>query len=198
MFKRQQRIEIPAPVLTWKFGDKTGNVRAQNRYNTNEGYSLFNTEHGGYLTYVKTTFGINLGYINNNRDKKVHLRLPDRQEREVRTGELVAFGIGGDPSFLRYKERPVGINLEYAKEPAYEWRIFTASGEVGKTIAVGEMVALVNINVKPDPDFLIYFERPAGANIGWTTSPGWYQKLKSRFPIIDKAVKTASDLIKKL
>jgi hypothetical protein len=196
MFTRKQSLVIPGPVLQWKFGEKSRNVQAQNTYRGNDGYSLFCTGNNKFLTYARTNLGINLGYIGDNSDKKIHLVLPDRQEREILTGELVGFGIGGGDAFLRYQERTVGINLEWAKNPAFEWRIFTASGEIGKPIAVGEKVAIVNVNVRPDIDFLIYFERPAGASIGWTTSPGWYQKFKKGYPYLDRLVKAATTFIK--
>ena len=37
-------------------------------------------------------------------------------------------------------------------------------------------IAILNEKVEPDPDFLIHFGRP-GADIGWTTSPQWWETM---------------------
>lgn len=191
---RQTKLEIPAEVLLWQFNGKRGNLRTQNIYRGGDGYNLFCTANRRFLSYVKTGFGINLDFTTNN-ERKVFLQLKDRAERDIRTGDLVALGVGGSPSFLYYDERVFGINLKYSKSPVYEWRIIGASGELGKPIAMGETVALVNTKVKPDPDFLIYFKRPAGSDIGWTTSPGWADRFRKAFDIAKKTLKVLKLLI---
>ncbi len=185
----KENLQIPEQVIRWQFDGKQGNLASQNRYRGGDGYSLFCKDNRQFLTYASARFGINLGYIGNRNERKVFLQLSDRAEREIRTGDLVAIGIGGDPSFLRYANRTIGINLEYSSRPSFEWRIFGASGEMGKPIGMGEAVAIVNVNVKPDPDFLIYFKRPAGADVGWTTSPGWLGRFRMAFEMAQKAAK---------
>jgi hypothetical protein len=59
-------------------------------------------------------------------------------------------------------------------EAEYEWRIFGADSTMGRPIPENTPVALVNDNVKPDPDFLVHFDRTVGTDIGWTTSPGFW------------------------
>jgi hypothetical protein len=133
---------------------------------------------GMNLTWGNQTFGINLVYKSQG-DNKTHFRLPDGQEREILSGESVALGIGGSPAFLYYAERDTGINLKWAEQPEgkFEWRIFGADSELGKPIPENTPVALVNDKVQPNPDFLIYFDRVVGCDVGWTTSPGFWDQV---------------------
>jgi hypothetical protein len=169
--------DVPQSVRVWKIGVDQANVQSWNNYTNNQGYNLFCTTNGKYLTGEKQTFGINLGFKNSG-DNKTHFRLPDNQEREIRSGELVALGIGGSPAFLHYSERDVGINLVWREGPEFEWRIFGADTELGKPIPENTAIALLNDKVKPSPDFLIKFDRTAGVDIGWTTSPGFWDHVR--------------------
>jgi hypothetical protein len=173
-----QSAPIPPEVVTWKISGKSGNVQAQNTYKNNTGYNLFCQSNGRFLTYAKQSVGINLDFTSDPEIKKIHFILPDHKEREVLTGEPVAFGIGGGEAFLRYAERTAGINLEWSTNPAYEWVIYGASGEKGRPIATEASISIGNVNVRPEPDFFIYFNRP-GADVGWTSSPDWYNKLSA-------------------
>ncbi|HEY9629800.1 MAG TPA: hypothetical protein V6C84_21045 [Coleofasciculaceae cyanobacterium] len=178
-------LTIPEQVLVWKISGKPGNVKTQNRYSAHSGYNLLCQTNQKYLTYVKASAGVNLGYITNAGDKKVHFRLPDNSEGEILTGQPFALGIGGNPSFLKYARRTVGINLEYSAQPVFEWRIYDSSGELGKQISTESPIAIVNEQVEPALDFLVYLDRPAGADVGWTTSPKWWDQIP------DLAVKAA-------
>jgi hypothetical protein len=170
--------EIPAAVLTWQFGGKPGNLRAQNTYTAHSGYNLFCTSKGSFLTYGEQPVGINLAYTGNPQERKVHIRLPDGGEREVLTGEPVSFGLGGGKEFLYYAERTAGINLNWSASQRPEWRIWGPTGEPGKPIPTGTPVALLNVNVKPTADFLVHLDRhPGVADIGWTSSPNWWGSL---------------------
>lgn len=170
---------VPESVLQWKLGGKTGNLRSQKTYTENSGYSLLCSRNARYLSYVRQTFGINLGYVSDAKVKKVHFRLPDDVEREIKSGEVVAFGIGGGQEFLKYQHRDVGINLAWSQAPVFEWRIFGARVAKGDPIPVGSAIAIVNDQVQPAPDFLIYLDRVTGADVGWTTSPSFLDGLKS-------------------
>jgi hypothetical protein len=168
-------IDVPDSVKVWKIGRDSAPVRSWNHYTNNQGYNLFCSTNGKYLTWGKTAFGINLIYTSDSLIGKTHLRLPDGTERDILSGELVALGIGGGKAFLYYTHRDMGINLDWSGEPRYEWRIFGAGNQLGTPILENSPVAIVNEKVKPSPDFLIYFERPPGmADIGWTTSPGFW------------------------
>jgi hypothetical protein len=185
---------IPNEVLEWKFGGKPGNVCSQNTYDTNTGYSLQCISNNEYLSWGKQNLGINLVFMTEEKDKKIHFVLPDNQEREILTGEAVALGIGGGDAFLRYAERSVGINLEWTSNPSYEWRLFDASGATGKRIATGALTAIGNANVQPTADFMIYLERP-GADVGWTSSPGWADRIIAVGGVVKSAIEIAQIII---
>ena len=183
-------IEIPNEVLVWRFGGKPGNVRSQNTYTGNSGYNLFCQTNGAYLTYIDQPIGMNLGYEKTGKERKVWFRLPDNQERDLVTGEPVSFGIGGGNAFMKYVHRNVGINLDFVSELRHEWRIYLPGGEPGQPIPTGAMVAIVNDRVEPTKDFLIHLNRaPGQADVGWTTSPDWWNN-------VEPAVKIAIDAAK--
>ncbi|MVN74763.1 hypothetical protein GO988_00320 [Hymenobacter sp. HMF4947] len=173
-------VSIPKEVVVWKFGGKTGNLTAQHRYSTDNagnGLNMFCKTNNGYLTYHKTDIGINLGYITSPKEHKIHFALPDGKDREILTGEKVALGIGGGDAFLRYAHRTSGINLEWASSPSFEWQIYGPTSEKGKKIPLDSFVAVLNERVEPAADFLVYLDRPIGADVGWTTSPNWKDKI---------------------
>jgi hypothetical protein len=89
---------------------------------------------------------------------------------------------------------PFGINLEWTNNPVYEWRIFRADGEKGKPIPTDSPVAIANDKVEPEADFLIYFDRPVGADVGWTTSPTFWDTVLDEAG--KKAVAAAKEKIK--
>jgi hypothetical protein len=171
-------VDVPETVRVWKIGADQANIRSNNNYKNNQGYNLFCITQGKYLTWVKVPVGVNLDFKDQG-DNKTHFRLPDKQEREILSGESVALGIGGGEAFLYYKERDVGINLTWSERPIYEWRIFGADSELAKPIPQDTPVALLNDKVQPDPDFLINFDRKVGSDIGWTTSPEFWDQVAS-------------------
>jgi hypothetical protein len=171
-------IEIPESVKVWKIGDGAANIKSWNNYTNNQGYNLFCRSNGKYLTWQKVPLGINLGFTDDVALRKTHFRLPDGSERDILSGESVAFGIGGGEAFLQYAHRDVGINLKWNKNPVCEWRIFGSNNQTGAPIAENSFVALVNDRVKPSPDFFIYFNRPSGmADVGWTSSPEFWNSI---------------------
>jgi hypothetical protein len=172
--------QLPPEVVIWQLGGKPTAVKSQNSYATNSGFTLYCSANKEYLTYGKEPLGINLVFAKNGTDKKVHFRLPDGQERQILTGEPVAFGVGGGDAFLRYAVRTTGINLEWSNQPVFEWVFCGQDGQKGIPIDGGHMYAMLNLRVEPDPDFLIYLDRvPGQADVGWTTSPNWPGKVLS-------------------
>lgn len=176
-------ITIPEKVVQWKFSGKPGNLRSQNSYSTaggGNGYSMFCSANNRYLTYEHMNFGINIDYKTDPGEHKGHFVLPDGKEREILSGEKVAFGIGGGDAFLRYAHRTVGINLEWSGKPVFEWMILGDTVEKGKPIPTNSWCSIVNVNVERDGgqrgDFLVYLDRPDGGDIGWVTSPDWKAK----------------------
>ncbi|MCP9495644.1 MAG: hypothetical protein MSG64_14455 [Pyrinomonadaceae bacterium MAG19_C2-C3] len=171
-------IEIPESVRQWKIGSGSANIRSWNNYQNNQGYNLFCQNNAKYLTWKEVPLGINLAFTGDASLKKTHFRLPDGGERDILSGESIAFGIGGGKAFLRYAHRDVGINLEWSANPVFEWRIFGSNNQTGTPIAENSSVAIVNDKVKPSPDFFIFLERPPGmADVGWTTSPGFMNSI---------------------
>lgn len=149
-----------------------GTLKTQPVYTTNSGVSLQNVPKKSFLTWGKQPIGINLVYQSKETDHKVHFVTPDKAVRDVLTGEPVAFGIGGGESFLYYKNRTLGINLGWSQEPDFEWRIYGASGKKGEKIEAGKTYAIMNTQVKPNADFMVFFDRPPGmCDVGWTSSP---------------------------
>ena len=172
--------DIPTDVVIWSFGGKKGNVKSQNSYSTagsGNGYNLHCRANGQFLTYHKTNVGINLGYTSNAKERKIHLRLPDGKERALLAGEKVALGIGGGDAFLKYAHRTAGINLTWAASPSFEWRVYAPTVDKGQPIPTGSVVAIINEKVEPDADFMVYLDRPVGADVGWTTSTDWKGKI---------------------
>ncbi len=174
---------ILSKVLVWQFGGQSGNLRSQNQYsptNGGNGYNLLCTTNNQFLTYIdgsQPPGSIDLDFTTNANLHKAHFRLLDGAEREIVTGEKVAFGMGGLPNaYLYYAERPISINLKFGSTVRDEWYIYDETGEKGRPIAMNARVALLNVNVEPDPDFLVYLDRP-GADIGWTSSPDWKKKV---------------------
>lgn len=166
-------MNTPIEVLQWVLSGKPGTVQAQPIYQTNTGYNQLCTANNSFLTYGSRKLGINLVWTQDEKVRKTHFRKSDGSDGEILTGETIAFGIGGDPSFLFYRERRVGINLDWSNAPKFEWQIFTESGNKGERILAGQRVAIFNLKVGPSPDFLVHFERAVGINLGWTTSPDW-------------------------
>jgi len=163
-------------VLVWMFGGKPGNLRAQNQYSTDNngnGYSMRNRQVNKNLTYWKQDLGLNAGYQEikdrpeAELDHKIHFRLPDGAEREILTGERVAFAIGGGDAFLVYCDRTYGINLCWRGDPSFEWRIYGPTGEKGIPIPTNSWVGMLNEKVDPNPDFMVYGSRARTASLDW-------------------------------
>src|SRR5678816_699397 len=172
--------QIPPEVAIWQLGGKPTAVKSQNSYATNSGFTLYCSANKKYFTWGKEAVGINLVWAPTGADKKIHFRVPDGQERQILTGEPVAFGVGGGDAFLRYAHRTAGINLDWSKDPVFEWVFCGADGQKGVPIDGGHMYAMLNLRVEPDPDFFIYLDRvPGQADVGWTTSPNWPGKVVS-------------------
>ena len=180
-------MKIPDEVLLWKFGNGSGNLRSNNHYQNNQGYNLYCKQNKQYLIWDTGQLSINLAFSSSVQNK-YHFQLPDNKERDILTGEPVSFANGMGESFFRYGSQRIGINLKWTSEPLAQWRIFDATGELGKPIAVGGYYAMVNVNVDPAPDFLVYLNKhiPKVVDIGWTTSPSWIESWASAFKIISQ------------
>lgn len=180
----------------WKFDapdSSRTNLRSKNSFGgpADRNYNLFNNDERRYLQWEKQTWGINIGWTDDatsNTAIKVRRwffdnRGPDTQP--IHYGETIALGNGGDPSFLRYAERTVGINLKWSDDPVHEWRIL--GGRIGAPVLTGDSVAIFN---EVANDFFIFFDRSLGGDIGWPTSQTFGEQLS------DIAKKAAMDAAK--
>lgn len=143
-------------------------------------FNLLGLKINKYLQHEEQRFGINIGWTDDASAQtaaKVTRWFFARESSDdgaLRYGETIALANGGDPSFVRYENRTVGVNLGWSKTPVYEWKILGAAA--GTPVQAGQHVALFNEKAN---ECLIYFDRTAGGDIGWPTSQRWEDQLKS-------------------
>jgi hypothetical protein len=147
-------------------------------------FSLRGSRPRKFLQHEKQTFGINLGWTDNASsatEAKVGRWFVDRPGTDsgpIRYGETIALANGGSPSFLRYAERTVGINLEWSDAAAFEWKLL--GGRAGSPVNARNPVAIYNTRAESGGsrgNFFIYFDRTVGGDIGWPDSTTWESKL---------------------
>jgi hypothetical protein len=178
---------IAAKMTQWVIGSGNGQPSAlvlpKRRFegHPERNYNMKGRELRKFLQHEKQTFGINLGWTDDAtpqtafKVKRWFFARPGQEDGAVRYGETVALGNGGEPSFVHHEHRNVGINLGWSDAPVFEWRIL---GErLGTPVKTNALVAL--FNVKAD-EFLIYFDRNAGGDIGWPSTKRWGDLLEDR------------------
>ena len=150
-------------------------------------FALYGTVPDRYLQHENQTYGINLGWTDNasaaTRAKVTRwfVDRPGSTDGPVTYGERIALGNGKDPSFIRYADRVVGVNLDWSNKPVYEWRF--VGGTPGTPIKDGATVAIYNDEAGSDAspgNFLIYFDRTVGGDLGWPDSKTWGEQAKSK------------------
>jgi hypothetical protein len=146
-------------------------------------YSLKNNQFIRYLQWEKQTFGINLGWTddatNETGDKRARwfFARQGNGTGPIRFGETIAIGFGIQPSFIRFKQRTVGINLEFSKTPSFEWRLL--GGRPGTPVQTQEWIAIYN-EKSEGGEPLMYFDRDVGGDIGWPSSKRWLEQLTDK------------------
>jgi hypothetical protein len=144
-------------------------------------YNLKHFTQRKFLQWEKQTFGINLGYTDNatpETARKVARWFFTRKtggEGPILYGEDVAIGYGTVPSFYRYQKRAWGVNIANVEAPAFEWKLIGPHGSGGQPVKTGEWLAIYN---GVEEDFLIYFGRDVGVDLGWPDSQSWGTQLK--------------------
>lgn len=138
--------------------------------------NLKNSMEHRFLQWEHQTFGINLGWTD-DASAATAVRVSRwfftrADTRPLRYGDTVALGNGQSPSYLRYANRTVGINLDWSSTPRYEWQLL--GGPIGQEVRSGDWLAIYNTTTKQP---LIYFDRTVGADIGWPNSETWGQQL---------------------
>ncbi|WP_433295571.1 hypothetical protein ACQP2F_36155 [Actinoplanes sp. CA-030573] len=197
---------VATELKQWRIGvDRPGNVLPKRRFEDypDRSYNLKGLKPRKFLQYEEQQFGINLGWTDDaepataRRVARWFLARPGTANGPLLYGEPVALANGKDPSFLRYKTRQFGINLDWSHDPVFEWKV--AGGKAGQPVHTADNVAIYNSRVDVEGghgDFFVHFQRQIGANIGWTTSPSWFdqleQELKKLLPEgIDRAIRAA-------
>ncbi len=153
----------------------------------NRNTNLKNTMERRYLQWEHQTWGINLGWTDDESAataRRVTRWFFTRSDttHPLRYGDKVAFGYGEDPSYIRYAERTFGINLEWSSAPRYEWKLL--GGKKGQVVKTGDRLSVYNTVTKQP---LIYFDRTVGGDIGWPNSKTWGDQ------IYDKVMKFIKD-----
>jgi hypothetical protein len=135
--------------------------------------SLKNTLERRYLQWEHQTFGINLGWTDDESAAtaaRVSRWFFTRNDttHAIRYGDTLAIGNGGSPSYIHYADRSFGINLDWSSTPRYEWKLL--GGKKGTVVRSGDRLAIYNTVTKQP---LIYFDRTVGGDIGWPNSETW-------------------------
>jgi hypothetical protein len=139
----------------------------------------FNLKHRNqkrYLQWEEQTFGVNLGYSDDASPQTARAKARWFFKRPsgsgpVWYGEAVAMGFGTHPSFYKYANTAIGVNVENTGTPSYEWRFIGGSGTAGTPVKTGEWPAIYN-DIKGN--FRAYFDRtPASTSAGRRARPGW-------------------------
>ena len=186
---------LTADLKQWVIGGgRAGGVLLKRKFDGSpeRNYNLRGLKINRYLQHEEQRFGINLGWTDDASPQtaaKVARWFFAREANDdgvLRYAETIALANGGDPSFVRYENRTVGVNLGWSKTPVYEWKVL--GGAPGTPVQTGQQVAL--FNVKAD-ECLIYFDRTAGGDIGWPTSQRWEDQLKAL------AIKAGKEAVKK-
>ena len=140
------------------------------------GYTLKCKLNRKFLQYEHQAFGINLGWTDDAEPETARkvarwVFVPQDGGTQLAYGEHIAMGFGKEPSFVRYEERSVGINLGWSKTPVFEWRVL--GGPEGEPVHAGKYLVLFNTRASGTGEALIHFDRTAGVNLGWPTSKTW-------------------------
>ena len=185
----------------WSIGSgRTVPVLPQREFReaSDRNYSLKGSPPRKYLQWEKQAFGINLGWTG-DANPATGLKVlrwffarHDADTGPVKYGERIALGYGIAPSFLRYEERAVGVNLGWTGTPVFEWALL--GGPRGGPVGTSEQRAIHNAKAGTSqvPGVLIYFDRIVGAHIGWPDSQTLWDQVK------DKLVGFTSEAIAKL
>ena len=175
----------------WKFSSlaKPGSLLPKLEFSgpAARNYYLKNSQVRKFLQHEEQRWGINLGWTDDaepstaGKVTRWFLARNGTGNSPLKYGETLALGNGNQPSYVRHEVRDFGIDLAYARTPAFEWRIL--GGEVGEPIDPNEYAALYNTDID---EFLIHFDRDVGANLGWPSSKRWADQIGDR---ISTAVK---------
>lgn len=164
-------------------------------------FALKGTKPNRFLQWEDQTFGINIGWTDDASAataKRVTRWFFDREannDKPVVYGEAIALGNGKKPSYLVSGSREFGVNLKFADNPVFEWRVL--GGPIGEPVKANERVALFNVRAGSDTspgNFFIYFDRTVGGDVGWPDSKTWGQQLGGK--LVDLGWAAAKEYVK--
>ena len=194
-------VNVPDEVKQWKIGVyQSGSVLTTDQWKEGgRNFNILNLKKDRYFTWQDQVGGVNLGFTNDNseatarKDMRWWFRREDGSVSPLQYGERFALGRGASPSFLRYAHQTVGANLSYDEKPEFAWSIY--GGAIGSPVNTNIPIAIFNTQVERGGergDFLIYFDRPVGGDVGWTTSPTVRDQLA---PYVMEGVESAIKII---
>jgi hypothetical protein len=194
--------EVPEVAKQWKIGvHQSGSVLTTDQWKegSERNFNILNLTKDRYFTWQEQRLGVNLGWTNDTseatarKERRWWFKRKDGSLSPLRYGEFVALGRGASPSFLRYTHRTVGINLSFEQNPEFEWTVY--GGAKGSPVSTNAPIAILNTQVERGAergDFLIHFDRLAGGDVGWITSPTLWDHLEPHIKAgIEKAIKIA-------
>jgi hypothetical protein len=188
----------PENLKQWSFGSGTFAPKGQAMQQkdgwegpSERNYTLKSRDPKKFLQYEEQSVGINLGWTDDaepstaDKVRRWFLNRPGSSGNPITYGEPLALGYGKSPSYIAYARRDIGINLDWFSSPKFEWRLM--GGTPGSVVKTGDYLGIYN---DTSEEFLIYFNRTAGGDIGWPSSQTWWDQAK------DKAIAAAKEYAK--
>jgi hypothetical protein len=157
-------------------------------------YNLKNKKLRKFLQHEKQTFGINLGWTDDASPATAttvarwFFARHGGRSGPLTYCETLALGNGRTPSFIHHQKRDTGINLNWSDAAIFEWKLL--GGGCGRPIDPNQYLAVYNERAN---EFLIFFDRTAGGDIGWPSSQTWGQQLKGE--LLEQAKKAALEAL---
>jgi hypothetical protein len=158
-------------------------------------YGLKNMKVNEWLRWIDGRPGVDLGF-GAESPRWIVSRCVESTE-PIRYGETIAIGFGTQPTWVNHEKQTVGPNVGFQSNPSCEWRIY--GGPFGTPVEPNKLVALFNEkymaseNVKGE--FVIYFPREVGAEIGTPTSEKAWDQLKELFEDIGDVIKAVAEVL---
>jgi len=151
-----------------------------------------------YLQHEEQKFGVNLGWTDDATNQtgqhvaRWFFTKKNGKQEPILYGETIALANGGEPSFLKFEHRTVGINLGWSDLPSFEWMLL--GGKIGTPVSTQDWLAIYN-SKSEGGECMIYFDRTVGGDIGWPSSSTWTDQLKGL--AWEKVRREALDYMKK-
>lgn len=167
---------VPANTRIWQILPGTQIVPGRS-------FSLYTFPPGQFVVYGRREYGINLNWAKPRRPPASRAPANFTLSRASGTSEPIKFGepvalreqTGG---FIYYKPREYGINLDFSRQPLYEWEVRGGTpgtpviarnqGDSGSNIS-DVVISLYNRKINC---YVAYGDREYGINLVWKGGPG--------------------------